>query len=85
MAPKNKSPVKKAERTKNVMNLAQKMKVIQLLENNEKIATIARRFMVNESTIRSIRNNKEKIKQSASALGPNAKFCKISRDGNFLI
>ena len=60
MAPKNKSPLKKAERTKNVMNLAQKIKVIQLLENSEKIATIARRFVVNESTIRSIRSNKEK-------------------------
>lgn len=85
MAPKNKSPMKKVERKKSVMDLAQKMKIIQLLESNEKIASIARKFLVNESTIRSIRKNKEKIKLSASKLGPNAKFCKISRDGNFFI
>ena len=61
------------------MDLAQKMKILQLLDQGEKVSVIARRFVVNESTIRTILENKKKIIDSASKLGPNAKFGKISR------
>ena len=63
------------------MDIAQKMKILELLDKGEKVAGVARRFVVNESTIRTIRNNKSKIRDSASKLGPHAKFCKISRSG----
>ena len=78
MAPKKKSPAKNM-RKKVVMDLAQKMKVIELLKNGEKVASIAKRFVVNESTIRWIRDNMEKIIGSASKLGAHAKCCKITR------
>ena len=64
---------------KAVMDIAQKIKILELLDNGEKIAAVARRFIVNESTIRTIRNNKNKIRDSAPKLAPHAKFCKISR------
>ena len=80
MAPRKKSP-KKSLRGKCVMDIAQKMKIIQLLESGEKVAEVARRFIVNESIIRSIRDSKQKIRNSGSKLGPHAKFCKISRSG----
>lgn len=80
MAPKNKSPSGKTmKKKKAVMDIAQKMKILQLLDEGEKVSAVARRFVVNESTIRTIRDNKQKIRESASKLGPHAKFCKISR------
>lgn len=86
MAPKKATTnaPKKVSREKKVMDLATKLKIIELLEDNERYAIIARKFEVNESTIRSIRDNKAKIKESSSKLGAHAKFCKISRQGNFL-
>ena len=59
MAPKqNSSKNKKSIKKKVVMDIAQKMKIIELLESGEKIASIARRFVVNESAVRTIRDNK---------------------------
>ena len=79
MAPKENGPQKKSMRRKSVMDIAQKMKIIQLLESGEKVAAVAKRFVVNESTILPVRDNKQKIRESASKLGPHAKFCKITR------
>lgn len=84
MAPRQNSQNNKKGRKKNVMDLAKKMKILELLENKEKVASIAKRFGVNESTIRSIRDNKSKITNSFSKLGPHAKCCKISRSGTIL-
>ena len=81
MAPRENGSKQKPLRGKSVMDLAQKLKIIQLLEGGEKVAAVAKRFVVNESTIRSTRDNKQKIRDSASKLGPHAKFCKISRSG----
>ena len=67
------------------MNLATKLKILDLLESGEKIAAIARRFDVNESIIRSIRDNKNKIRESTSQLGSHAKFCKITSNGKIRI
>ena len=61
------------------MELAQKMKILELLENEETVASIAKRFGVNDSTIPSILDKKSKITNSFSKLGPHAKCCKISR------
>ena len=84
MAPKQNSPKnKKSIKKRVVMDIAQKMKIIELLESGKKIASIARRFVVNESTIRTIRDNKDKIHHSATQLGPHSKFCKISRSGKY--
>ena len=84
MAPKNKSPKKGTPKMKrkSVMDLSQKMKVLELLENGENVAAVARRFVVNESTIHTFRNNKDKIRSSAAQLGPHAEFCKISRSSS---
>ena len=44
------------------MNIADKLKILNLIDNGEKIAVIVRRFQVNESSIRTIRDNKDKIR-----------------------
>lgn len=82
MAP-TKNPPNKSLKKKNVMDIAQKLKIIDLLESGEKIAVVARLYNVNESTIRTIRDNKIKIRSSASKLGSHAKFCKITRSGYY--
>lgn len=74
---KGTSAIKKRE--KKVMDLSQKLKILEMLKNKEKIAEIARKFKVNESTIRSIRNNTEKILESSKQLGVHAQALKISR------
>ena len=56
-----------------------KKKIIHLLESREGIAVVAKRFVSNETKIRPIRDNKQKIRESASKLEPYDKFCKISR------
>ena len=53
-----------------VIDIAQKMKIIEVLESEEKIDSIARRFVVNGSTVRTIRDNKDKIRHSATQLDP---------------
>ena len=45
MAPKENGPQKKSTRGKSVMDIAQKMKIIQLLESGEKVAAVAKRFV----------------------------------------
>ena len=46
------------------------------------VAEIARRFNVNESTVRTIRGNKDKIRSSSAGLGQHANFVKIVRKEN---
>ena len=82
MAPTHLSKTHQSKRNKSVMSIAEKLKILDLLKQGEIIAAVARKFEVNESTIRSIRKNEQKIRQSASKLGSQAKFIKISRDEN---
>lgn len=83
MAPrKNKSP-QKAKRPRKVMDIAQKMKILDLLESGKTVAEVARKFDVNESTIRSIREKKKEIRISSTHLGQHAKFVKTVR-GNLI-
>lgn len=82
MAPKlNKAPKKKE---RNVLGIGVKLKIINLLESKEKIAAIARKFNINESSVRSIRDNKKKIHQSASNMGNHAHLSKVVRNINIV-
>ena len=65
MAPQTKSDkTKQKKRNKVVMNLADKLKILDLLKSGERVSVIAKRFQVNESTIRSIRQNEDKFSHS---------------------
>lgn len=66
------------------MNIGEKLKIIELLEKGETVASIARKFNVNESTIRTIRNNKNKIRESSSGIGAHAKLSKVIRNVNLI-
>ena len=46
------APKKTPSRPRSVMSLADKLQVLNLMDNGETIASIARRFKANESTIR---------------------------------
>ena len=70
---------KEKKRDKKVLNLAEKIKILNALAAGEKVACLARKFNVNESTIRSIRANERKIRESAKCLGKHAEKCKITR------
>lgn len=83
MAPPKKTPKKTPSRNRKVMNLADKLKILNLLRSGEKVAVIARRYDVNESTIRTIRDNEVKIRESAGTLGQHAVTAKIVRQ-NFI-
>ena len=76
------TPKKTPSRPRSVMSLADKLQVLSLIDNGETIASIARRFKVNESTIRTIRDNKNKIRSSSSTLGQYSKFVKVVRQNN---
>ena len=79
MAPSKSLEKTPSHRNRKVMTLADKLKILNLLKSGEKIAHIARRFSVNESTIRTIRANEEKIRESAKVLGRHAEFTKVAR------
>ena len=69
MAPiKKSSPKISASKSRKVMTIGEKLKILE----NETIASVARKFNVNESTIRTIRNNKDKILQSSSEIRTHA-------------
>ena len=51
------------------MSIATKIKILKCLDSGERISTLAKRYQVNESTIRSIRDNAKKIREAAASLG----------------
>ncbi|XP_058790941.1 tigger transposable element-derived protein 1-like [Phymastichus coffea] len=75
-----KTPLKK---NRKVMSLADKLKILNSLRDGDKVAAIARRFEVNESTIRTIRDSEAKIRESAQILGQHAQAAKVVRH-NFI-
>lgn len=79
MAPRKSNPPREVKREKKVMDIAQKMKILDLLDDGKTVAEVARKFNVNESTIRSIRTKKNEIRNSSSHLGQHAKFVKYVR------
>lgn len=81
MAPTTKN-LSKTEKKRKVLNVAEKLKILDLLKNGEKIADVARKFGINESSVRTIRKNEDNIRASASHLGPHAKLVKIKRNCN---
>ena len=83
MAPKSKnSPNKKS---RNVLDIGVKLKILNLLNPGERVAAVARKFKINESTVRTIRDNKDKIRHSASTLGQFSHLSKVSRNPNIAI
>ena len=66
------------------MTIGEKLKILELREQNETIAAVARKFNGNESTIRTIQKNKDKIRQSSSELGAHAQLSKVTRNVNIL-
>ena len=81
MAPKKNSP-KKNKKQRKVLSLAEKLKILNFLRDGEKIAVVARRLNLNESTVRTIRDNEEKIRRSASIIGRQAQFTKVVRNNH---
>lgn len=61
------------------MTLADKLKILNLLKDGERVSIIARRFNVNESTVRTIRANEDKIRESAKILGKHAEHTMRAR------
>lgn len=82
MAPtSSKSLAKKTPtRKRSVMSIADKIKILNAIDAGETIATIARRFSVNESTVRTIRDNREKIRSTSVTLGKHASSVKVVRN-----
>ena len=68
MAPLKKTPPKKSKSRK-VLTLGDKLKILELLEENQTVAAVARKFNINESTVRGIHDNKDKIRKSCSQVG----------------
>lgn len=81
MAPSRKISPKKRKDRKGI-NLGEKLKILELLENGETVAAVGRKFGLNESTIRGIRDNKEKIRESMKNTGTHAKMSKVTRNPN---
>lgn len=83
MAPsKNKST--KITKKRKVLNIGDKVKIINLLESGEKVAAVGRKFGISESSVRTIRDNKEKILKSAADLGSHAHLSKVVRNPNIV-
>ena len=61
------------------MNLADKLKILDLLKQGEKVGRVSQKLNVNESTIRSIRDNAAKICGSTKQLEAHAQALKITR------
>ena len=79
MVPIKKCVLKNEKRKKKVMNLEQKVHILELLKSGMKVSAVAKKYSVNESTIRSIRDSGYKIITSFKQLGSQAKYSKISR------
>lgn len=76
----NKKGVGTAKKSKKVLTLFEKNKILDCLDNKETVASVARKFNLNESSVRTIRQNKEKIRNSiASSVAKCAKTVSYTR------
>lgn len=83
MAPSKKnSPINK--KCRKVLNIADKVKIINLLKEGEKVAAVGRKFNISESSVRTIRDNREKILKSAADLGSHTHLNKVVRNLNIV-
>ena len=82
MAPNKFSVKKESKRKIKVVSLADKLKILNLLKDRETVASVARKFGVYESTIRSIREKEKKIREIAATLGQYAAVNKKVRQNN---
>ncbi|CAB0034563.1 unnamed protein product [Trichogramma brassicae] len=64
--PTPKKPVSnEKKRDRKVLNLVEKIKILDALADGEKVAVLARRFNVNESSIRTIRDIEKKTRETS--------------------
>ncbi|KAL7299198.1 hypothetical protein TKK_0007794 [Trichogramma kaykai] len=77
MAPTKKPAPEK--RPRKVLNIAMKLKILDMLNSGEKFSFVAKKFSVNESTIRCIRDSAENIRETASKSGSQVKSSKVHR------
>lgn len=78
---KNKN-AKALKRSKKVLTLNEKGEILDLLDKKEPVASIARKYKINESSVRTIRQNKDKIRHSLQSSAPKcAKVAGYTRSG----
>jgi hypothetical protein len=85
MAPKRKLSAscdsEVGKRARKVLSLQSKVELLDRLANGESVASVGRSFEINESTVRTIKQNEVKIRASVSAGGtPGAKSVHTTRD-----
>ncbi|KAL7297063.1 hypothetical protein TKK_0009489 [Trichogramma kaykai] len=83
MGPSKKSPAF-TKKSRKVQNIADKVKIINLLKQGEKVAAVGRKFQISESSVRAIRDNSEKILKSAADLGSHSHLTKVIRNLNIV-
>jgi len=84
MAPKYKSSdagsVSKFNRSRDVLSINEKVKILDMIETKKSYAETARLFGKNESSIREVMKNKEKICSSFSVAPQTANVTAIAHD-----
>ena len=80
-----KKEMKRKKSYKKVMSIATKIEVLKFLDNGDKVSTLAKRYNVNESTVRSIRDKAKQIRETAANLGAQVKVTKIARKNNNIL
>ncbi|KAL7294448.1 hypothetical protein TKK_0012444 [Trichogramma kaykai] len=83
MGPSKKSPAF-TKKSRKVQNIADKVKIINLLKQGEKVAAVGRKFQISESSVQAIRDNSEKILKSAADLGSHSHLTKVIRNLNIV-
>ena len=71
------------KRSKAVLKLSEKVKVLDKLRNGMSVAAVGREFKINESTVRSIRKKEVEIRNSVKESAPDStKVTSVVRDIN---
>ncbi|KAL4084407.1 hypothetical protein QTP88_028230 [Uroleucon formosanum] len=69
------------KRRRNVLSLVQKIEILDKLKSGDTVASLARTYKINESSVREIHNNEEIIRRSVIESSPiSNKKCFITRD-----
>lgn len=67
----NKKDAGIVKKAKKVLTLFEKNKILDCLDKKETVASVARKFNLNESSVRTIRQNKDKIRKSIASSVPS--------------
>lgn len=78
---KNKKAIA-TKRSKKVLKLIEKGAILDALEKKKPVVSIARKHKINESSVRTIRQNKEKVRHSLQSSAPKCgKVAGYTRSG----